>query len=119
MVLVEVANLPTDISSNTTPSNIFAFHIHEGDSCNDPNKKFESTKGHFNPTNMPHPLHAGDMPPLFGNDRYAYMVFYTNRFVPEDIINKTVIIHSNRDDFTSQPSGNAGDRIGCGVIQKK
>lgn len=115
LVKVEIANLPT----GETSSNIFAIHIHEGDSCGGPNTKFESAKGHYNPTNEPHPLHAGDMPSLFSNKGYALMVFYTERFKPEDIVGKTIIVHAHSDDYMSQPAGNAGDRIGCGVIEKK
>ena len=37
----------------------------------------------------------------------------------KDILNKTVIVHSGVDDYTSQPSGNSGERIGCGLIQKQ
>lgn len=116
MVRVEVANLPI----NETPNpNIFAFHIHDGNSCGDKNTKFESAMGHYNPSNKAHPLHVGDMPSLFGNNGYTFMSFYTNRFKPEDVVNRTVIIHSNYDDYTSQPAGNSGDRIACGVITKK
>lgn len=114
MVLAEVANLPTNSATN-----FFAFHIHEGTSCGEFNTKFEDAKGHYNPSNVPHPLHAGDMPPLFGNNGYAYLSFYTTRFKLQDIINKTIIIHAGPDDFTSQPAGNAGDRIGCGIIVQK
>jgi Cu-Zn family superoxide dismutase len=44
------------------------------------------------------------------------MCFVTNKFKVEDIIGRTVIIHENPDDYRSQPSGNAGRRLGCGVI---
>jgi len=45
------------------------------------------------------------------------MRFFTNRFLPGDVIGRTVMIHENPDDYRSQPSGDAGKRIGCGVIQ--
>ena len=67
--------------------------------------------------NMPHPQHAGDMPPLLGNQGYAYQVFYDKRFSIDEIIGRSVIIHSHADDFASQPSGNSGDKIGCGTIR--
>ena len=69
-----------------------------------------------NPNNLPHPQHAGDLPPLLGNQGYAYSAFYTDRFELPDIIGRSLIIHSGADDFTTQPSGNAGVKIGCGVI---
>ena len=56
------------------------------------------------------------MPPIFGNDGYSYMSFFTNRFNLSEIIGKSVIIHSNTDDLTSQPSGNSGEKIACGII---
>ena len=67
---------------------------------------------------MPHPYHAGDLPPLIGNDGFAYMSVLTNRFKIDEIINKVIVIHENKDDFTTQPSGNAGKKIGCGKIVK-
>ena len=46
------------------------------------------------------------------------MLVYTDRFRPVDVIDKTVIIHDNSDDFKTQPSGNSGNKIACGVIEK-
>lgn len=59
---------------------------------------------------------AGDMSVLFGNNGYAFSVFLTNRFRLSDVIGKTVIIHKDPDDYITQPSGNAGEKIACGVI---
>lgn len=101
-----------------TETSIFAFHIHSGDSCTgnreDP---FSDADGHFNPRGCAHPCHAGDLPPLFGNDGCAFLVFLTGRFRVQDIIGRTVIIHSHPDDFTTQPSGGAGTKIACGEIK--
>ena len=44
-------------------------------------------------------------------------MFYTNRFVPEEIIGRTVVIHENPDDFKTQPSGDSGSKIACGEIK--
>jgi len=63
-----------------------------------------------------HPHHAGDLPPLFGNNGYALSMFLTTRFSVSEIIGRTVILHSAPDDFTSQPAGNSGVKIACGVI---
>lgn len=68
-------------------------------------------------SNVSHPSHAGDLPPLLGNNGYAWSAFLTKRFTIEEILGKSVVIHAMRDDFTSQPSGNSGEKIGCGVIQ--
>lgn len=58
------------------------------------------------------------MPSLFENKGYAYMTFLTDRFKLKDVIGKAIIIHSMPDDFTSQPSGNSGEKIACGIINK-
>lgn len=120
LVKVEIANLPPTMpgTENKQPIGPFGFHIHEGETCEDKEDKFKKAKGHYNPLNKPHAFHAGDLPSLLSNDGYAYMVVYTNRFKPEDVVDKVVIIHQNPDDYRSQPSGNAGDRIACGVIIK-
>lgn len=96
---------------------IFAMHIHSGGSCSgneaDP---FADAMTHYNPHNCTHPYHAGDMPPLFGADGTAFSLFLTDRFSVSEIIGKSVIIHANPDDFTTQPSGNSGEKIACGII---
>ena len=93
-VLVEaeifgLPNIATQFSSD-----FYAMHIHEKGDCTMP---FDRTGGHYNPANEPHPDHAGDM-------------------IPE-ILGRSVIIHRLPDDFKSQPSGDAGEKIGCGVIR--
>ena len=100
--------------SGIRSSNFFGMHIHETGDCTQP---FDKTGSHFNPANVPHPEHAGDLPPLFSSNGYAWTSFYTGRLRPEDIIGRSIVIHSMRDDFTSQPAGDSGTKIGCGVIQ--
>ncbi|MBT9777985.1 superoxide dismutase family protein, partial [Clostridium sp. MCC353] len=78
---------------------------------------FAHTGEHYNPTNQPHPDHAGDLPPLLGNQGYAWTSFYDKRFTVDQIMGRAVIIHQKADDFTSQPSGNSGEKIACGVIR--
>ncbi len=116
LVVAEVYGLPQ--AAGKCSGQIFGFHIHEGTSCTgtaaDP---FADTKGHYNPNNCPHPYHAGDLPPLFGNSGYAWSTVLTDRFTLPDIMGRTVIIHRKPDDFTSQPSGNSGEKIACGVIE--
>ena len=48
----------------------------------------------------------------------AFLAFITDRFTANEVIGKTVIIHDSPDDFTTQPSGNAGNKIACGIISK-
>ena len=100
-----------------TSTGFFGFHIHEGNSC--AGKDFANTKSHYNPANSPHPSHAGDLPPLLYSSGGAYLAFTTDRFTLRDIIGRTVVIHNKPDDFTTQPSGNAGTKIGCGVIKRR
>ncbi len=108
IVVLDVDNLPM------SDTNIFACHIHEGDSCED---DFSLTGGHYNPNNQPHPKHAGDLPPLFSNNGMAWCAVFTSRFSIDEIIGKTIIIHSGPDDFTTQPAGNSGTKIACGLIK--
>lgn len=115
IIRVEIVGLPND-----NKNNFFGFHIHEGSICKQEDEKnaFESVGNHFNLGLDVHPNHLGDLPLIYSNDGYAYMEFYTNRFTPKDILNRTVIIHKNKDDLISQPSGNSGDKIACGEILK-
>lgn len=116
VVATEVTGLPALGGECATP--VFGFHIHGGGSCTgnaaDP---FVDAMTHYNPDNCPHPYHAGDLPPLSGNNGFAFSVVLTNRFTVSEIIGKTVIIHSKQDDFTTQPAENSGDKIACGVIR--
>lgn len=115
LVNAEVYGLPAGV--NPCASDIFGFHIHEGHSCTgNESDPYANTGGHYNPALCPHPAHEGDMPPLFGYNGSAWMMYYTDRFNLSDIIGKTVIIHSQPDDFITQPSGNSGAKIACGTI---
>lgn len=115
IVATEVSGLPSPRGRCEAP--IFGFHIHEGSSCsgNDADP-FADALTHYDPHQCPHPYHAGDLPPLFGVRGTAVSVFLTGRFTVRETIGKTVIIHSNPDDFTTQPAGNAGTKIACGKI---
>lgn len=120
VVDVEVHDLP-DIGANSSAnsnsaaslSNFYGMHIHEFGDCTPP---FDKTGIHYNPKNAQHPHHAGDMPPLMSSNGYAWMSFFDNRFTIEEIIGKSLVIHRMRDDFTTQPSGDSGEKIACGVI---
>lgn len=117
IVRAEIAGLPRDSGACGGP--FFGFHIHEGGKCSGNEKDpFADAGAHLNPHDCMHPYHAGDMPPLLGADGEAVSVFLTNRFTVSEIIGKTVIIHSSPDDFKSQPSGDSGEKIACGIIRK-
>ena len=117
LVRSEITGLPK--SDNACKNPVFGFHIHEGIDCSGtPEDPFSGTGAHFNPENCEHPYHAGDMPPLFGVNGNAVSVFLTDRFKVKEIIGRTVIIHAHPDDFMTQPSGNSGEKIACGIISR-
>jgi superoxide dismutase, Cu-Zn family len=107
------------------PNARHAFHIHEFGDCTSPDGK--SAGAHYDPEHAPHggpdagAHHAGD----FGNletdakghahyDRVVHGITVAGDRDP--IVGRSVIVHAGEDDLTTQPSGNAGDRIACGVI---
>lgn len=116
VVATTVSGLP--YSDKSCKKDIFAYHIHSGGRCEgNKNDPFADAMTHYNPNNCEHPEHAGDLLPLIGNKGYAFSIFLTDRFMVKEVIGKTVIIHSDVDDFTSQPAGNSGAKIACGVIR--
>ena len=107
-----------------------AIHIHEKGDCSSADAK--SAGGHWNPTNQIHgkwnipPFHSGDIGNINPNgDSKGYIKRETDLWCigcddkSKDILGKAIIIHEGPDDFSSQPSGAAGARIGCGVIEKQ
>lgn len=111
LVIADVSGLPEGDGDG-----FFALHIHEGDSCG--GEGFAATGGHYNPTGALHPRHAGDLPPLLSCGGRAYLAVRTDRFRVQDVVGRTVVIHSGADDFRTQPAGNAGTKIACGTIQR-
>lgn len=120
-VSVDVCGLPPyrPAQGNQQPIGPHGFHLHETGSCEvgDPKDPFSAAGSHWNPTNQPHGNHAGDFPVLFSNHGRATMTFFTDKFQVADIIDKAVIIHESPDDYRTQPSGNAGRRLACGIIR--
>ncbi|MBQ8514069.1 MAG: superoxide dismutase family protein [Ruminococcus sp.] len=117
LVAAEVCGLPAHEKKCCAP--VFAMHIHSGGSCGgNSHDSFSGSMGHYNPEDCKHPFHAGDLLPIMGNDGYGLSIFLTDRFSCKEIIGKTVIIHGGRDDFTSQPSGDSGEKIACGEIER-
>ena len=108
------------------PGQEHGLHIHEAGDCSSGDGM--STKGHFNPYGKPHARHdspehhAGDLPPLKAgkNGRAKVDVMLDGITIgsgPADIVGRGLIIHADPDDFKTQPTGNAGARIACGVIR--
>lgn len=118
VVEAEVYGLPNTI--NKPNGNFYGFHIHEGASCTgDQEDPFKNAGAHYNPTHTEHPKHVGDLPTLLANDGVAWTAIYTDRFYPEDVVGRTVIIHEMADDFKTQPSGDSGMKMACGEIVAK
>jgi Cu-Zn family superoxide dismutase len=100
------------------------FHIHEWGDCSAPDGT--SAGGHYNPDNNPHAgpdqmkRHMGDLGNLdanpMGEADYERDDGYVALNGPHSIIGHAIIVHAGEDDLTSQPTGNAGGRVACGVI---
>jgi Cu-Zn family superoxide dismutase len=117
LVSTEVMGLPN--YSSPCESSFLGYHIHQGSSCTgNSTDPFANAQAHLNPLGCTHPHHAGDMPPLLNNQGYAFSMFLTDRFSIDEIIGSTVIIHDMPDDFRTQPAGDSGQRIACGVITR-
>jgi Cu-Zn family superoxide dismutase len=102
------------------------FHVHEKGDCSAPD--FSSAGGHFNPGSQPHgdptagAHHAGDMPVLVADASGKATARAELRTMSidgsaNDIVGKAVVVHADPDDFRTQPAGNSGARIACGVIK--
>ena len=100
------------------------FHIHEFGDCSAADGT--SAGGHFNPMSMSHagPMdnmrHEGDMGNIEADDSGNAHLEYVDKMISFDgihsIIGKSIIVHKGEDDFKTQPTGNAGPRVACGVI---
>lgn len=111
LLQAEISGLPN------SDSGFFGFHIHDGAVCAGPS--FSATGLHYSRVPALHPRHSGDLPPLLSYNGNAYMAVITDRFSISEVMGRTVVIHSKQDDFKTQPAGNAGDKIACGVIQRR
>lgn len=108
-----------------TPNSERGFHIHENGNCASPDAM--SAGGHYNPTGHQHGkvganAHVGDLPSLMADSSgTATLVWETKNLsigtgLPTDVKGRAVIVHKDKDDYATQPTGNAGARLGCGVI---
>jgi Cu-Zn family superoxide dismutase len=101
------------------------FHIHEYGDCSAPDA--ESAGGHFNPTGVTHGAptdtvrHFGDLGNIEGmpdgSGHYEWVDPVIELTGENSIVGRAVIVHANPDDLSSQPAGNAGDRLACGLIE--
>lgn len=121
-----------DIDVSDVPAGEHGFHIHETGACNAADG-FKSAGDHFEASQHQHGYkaekgsHAGDMPNQFvGTDgKLRAHVLNPNVTLADgpasvfDADGSALVVHANPDDYSSQPSGNAGDRIACAVIEKR
>lgn len=113
-----ITGIPTTTTTGD-PVHFHGFHIHENGNCvvGDPANPFQAAGGHWNPTNQPHPFHAGDLPSILSTNGIAMMSVYVDEYAVKDVLGKSFILHEKPDDFITQPAGNSGLRLACGVIQ--
>ena len=113
--------------SGLAPGREHGVHVHEAGDCSAPDAS--SAKGHFNPFGKPHAhytapeRHAGDLPSLKADARgrgefEADLDIISLTRGPALIIGRSIVVHANPDDFRTQPAGNSGARMACGVIRK-
>jgi Cu-Zn family superoxide dismutase len=114
-----------DADFTAVPPGDHAFHIHAEGKCEPPD--FKSAGGHFNPEEDKHGLmneagpHAGDMPNIHvpENGKLHIEVLNQRVFLSDGLLDddgSAIVIHQGPDDYKSDPAGNAGPRIACGVI---
>ena len=115
---------------------VHGFHVHENGDCDAADTDNDGTEeaggaagGHHNPGDDPHGAptdppgehHIGDMGNITADASGAARLDTTFSFLtlsgPESVVGKALIVHGGRDDLTSQPSGDAGARVGCGLIE--
>ena len=117
-----------NITAASRANKSVAVHIHEHPGCGDNGK---DAHGHWNPTHVNHgkwgsdAFHSGDIGNVeLNGDGKGTKELETDRWTiggdsTTNILNRSIIVHGGTDDFKTQPTGNAGNRIGCGIINKK
>ena len=109
------------------PNAEHGFHVHEKGDCSSADAS--SAGGHFNPGSQPHAFHglrerhAGDMPNLRADaSGVASLSWETDALTvdagPSGVIGRSVVVHRDPDDYRTQPAGNSGPRLACGVISR-
>jgi superoxide dismutase, Cu-Zn family len=110
-----------------TPATTHGFHVHEKGDCSAPDAS--SAGGHYNPAGHPHgdpagtQRHLGDMPNAVADAEGAATVDMVlsgatlRSGQPDDILGKSIVVHEKADDYKSQPAGDSGKRIACGIIK--
>jgi Cu-Zn family superoxide dismutase len=115
----------TAVITGLKPNSEHGFHVHEKGDCSAPDAT--SAGGHFNPGGKPHghydkgERHGGDMPNLRADAAGGTRVMWETDQLSvgsgaANVIGRAVVIHRDPDDYKSQPAGNSGPRISCGVV---
>ena len=111
------------VADGLAPGSVHGIHVHETGACTGPD--FASAGGHFNPGHQPHGAldhahHAGDMPSVTadaaGHVDVRFALAASRIDGEQGFIGHSVVLHASADDYVTQPSGNSGARIACGVI---
>ncbi len=126
---VQLAGGAVEVSVDLTgvPPGVHGFHVHDKGDCGD---NGNAAGGHFNPMGTGHgapqgdPHHAGDFGNVTADASGTVRETFTTRSVTVEAgassaVGHAVILHANPDDLTTQPTGNAGGRIACGVVEMK
>jgi Cu-Zn family superoxide dismutase len=127
--LTQLADGSVRVTADLTgvPAGTHGFHIHDKGECGD---NGNAAGGHYNPTATAHgapsadPHHAGDFGNVTADANGRVHTEFTTRSItvvagPNSAVGHAIILHANPDDLVTQPSGNAGARIACGVVQMK
>jgi superoxide dismutase, Cu-Zn family len=119
-------NVEVQVDLTGVPAGVHGFHIHEKGDCSN---NAMASGGHFNPTGMIHgdpqavSHHAGDFGNVTADDKGEVHTKFTTHSISlkandaTNAVGHAIVLHANPDDLTSQPAGNAGPRIACGVVQ--
>ncbi len=123
--------LHVDVSASSLNPGAHGIHIHAVGRCDGGSTGFSTAGGHYNPLNKQHGLtnpagqHAGDAPNIqIGADGRGTLSFTTDRVTltpgpttVRDSVGRAIVVHAAPDDQMSQPAGNSGARVACGVIR--
>jgi Cu-Zn family superoxide dismutase len=119
-------NIEVVIDLTGVPPGVHGFHIHEKGDCGN---NAQNAGGHFNPTGMVHGApdavshHAGDFGNVTADANGEVHIRFTSHSISltpnasSNPVGRAIVLHEKADDLVSQPSGNAGARIACGVIE--